>query len=430
MTSLVLTGICLGAPAWGQKITSLERDRAQTMVNVIAADVKKHYYDPKFHGVDWDGKVRETKQRIDQVDSSNRALSEIAGLLDSLADSHTFFLPPQHAYTQDYGWEAQLIGGHCFVIRVRPGSDAETKGVAPGDEILSINGYTPSKENFWKMEYVLNTLRPEPSLRLSMRSPSGKDRTVEVFTKFTESRHVRDMSEGIDITDVLRENDDRKHQQRARTFEFGDELMILKFPGFFFDEAEVDSIVRKARKHKTLIIDLRDNGGGSVDTLQFLLGRMFDKEIKIGDRVGRDQHKPMIAKPRGSRFEGKLIVLEDSRSASASELFARIVQIEKRGVVFGDVSSGKVMEAKQYGYQVGLGVIALCGASITDADIIMSDGKSLENVGVIPDEIVLPTAADLANQRDPLLSRSAETAGVKLSPEAAGKLFPYEWPRK
>ena len=114
--------------------------------------------------------------------------------------------------------------------------------------------------------------------------------------------------------------------------------------------------------------------------------------MKVGDVKRRKEENPCSPKTGDSFYRGKVIVLVDSKSGSAAELFARTMQIEKRGLVLGDRSAGAVTIQTSRPYARRSSVVVF-GASITDADIIMTDGKSLEHVGVVPDEILLPTAA-------------------------------------
>lgn len=424
--------VLLATTAWGQTITEMQRDTALGMLNQIALDVKKHYYDPSFHGLDWDSKVLETKQKVEKADSYGRALAEIESLLESLKDSHTFLLPPQPVgYHFDYGWRSQPIGDVCYVTHVRPGGDAGAKGLRAGDQLLAIDGFATNRTNFSEVEYFFSTLSPQRALRLGLRDNGGKERTIEVATHIAENgefiKGVTHSLGGPDPFDRARRREALRQEVNPRIVEISDDLMILKLPVFFLSDAKIDAIVNKARRHKSLIVDLRENGGGAVEVLQQLVGRMFVNRVKIGDRVGRDGRSPIDGKAQGNRFEGRVIVLVDSRSASASELFARVVQIEKRGSVIGDVTAGKVMESKFYPYLPHAGAIATYGLYVTEADIVMTDGKRLEHTGVMPDEIVLPTAADLARGDDPVLARAAALAGVQLTPGDAGKLLPYEW---
>jgi carboxyl-terminal processing protease len=187
-------------------------------------------------------------------------------------------------------------------------------------------------------------------------------------------------------------------------------------------------IMGKVKSRKALILDLRGNGGGLVVMLKRLLGHFFDRDVKIGDLKYRKEVKTEVAKTRGSNaFKGKVVVLIDSNSGSASEIFARVIQLEKRGTVIGDRSAGAVMTSRNYDHETGVGRVLYFGANITVADLVMPDGKSLEHVGVTPDELLVPTGADLAAGRDPVLARAAELAGAKLEPEKAGALFPVEW---
>ena len=419
----------LATMCWPQQYTSYERSEVQTMLRNVSDEVKKQYYDPQLHGIDWDAKVREAKERIDKADSLNKALSQVAALLDSLHDSHTFFLPPPRPYVHDYGFRMQMIGDHCYVVGVRPGSDAETKGLKPGDEILTVNNYAPAREDFWKMEYVYNVLRPQPGLNLSLRTATGEPRQVLVDAKVRELPPKRD-STGDRIFDVIRDMENEERVFRVRYAERGRDLLIIKLPRFLLSPSEVDSVLGKMRNYGVVVFDLRGNQGGGDDTLRPLLGGLFDHKVKISDRVGRSSTKVLETEVRYHPFTGKLVVLLDSNSASASELFARVVQIEKRGLIVGDHSSGGVMEAKHYSYQLGTSRVVFYGVSITEADLRMADGQSLEQRGVVPDRVILPTASDLGSGRDPVLAQAAEMMNVKMSSEEAGRLFPYEWPKE
>jgi carboxyl-terminal processing protease len=432
MKKLIVSIALLAGQTWAQQpMSSLERERALEMLQVVTNDVKKHYYDPQFHGVNLDARAADAKQQIQKATSFNMAMSLVAWVLDPLNDSHTFFLPPQHAYRHSFEMQYQIIGNRCFVTHVRPKSDAEAKGVKPGDEILGINGFAVNRDDLRKMQYAFEVLRPQPGLRLGLKDPSGNQRMADVMARVRDTKRVTDLTgedQGGDIWDMIRQEETREHLTRPRWVQYADQLTVIKVPEFNFSGTVAEDMLDKARKHPNLILDLRGNPGGAVDSLKWLVGGMFDKEVKIADRVGRKETKPEVAKPSRNPYLGKLVVLVDAESASAAELFARIVQLEKRGVVMGDKTEGAVMEAKHYSEKSGTDTIVPYGASITEWDLIMSDGKSLEHVGVTPDELLLPNADALANNRDPVLAHAVQSLGVNLSSEEAGKAFPYEWP--
>jgi C-terminal processing protease CtpA/Prc len=413
-------------PAWTQKYTKSDRDQAQGMLGNVAADIQKHYYDPKFHGVDWDARVREAKENIDKADSLNGAITEIAATLDSLNDSHTFLTPPPRTHDLDYGFKMQMIGDHCYVLRVRPGSDAEKKGLKAGVEIVAVDEHRVSRKVFWRLEYIYKVLRPQPGLRLILKTGDGREQPLEVLARLRTSSDIKYfLHQGIN--QIVRDRDKEHHLARARYFEKGDEFLAVRIPEFAFSAEEADNIISKMRKHKGVVLDLRDNPGGYVDTLDRLLGGLFQYDLKIYDRVGRSSTKSVSVTGRHhDAFTGRFTVLIDSNSASASELFARVIQLQRRGFVVGDRSAGSVMEAKFYPHEVHLDADVFFGASITGAELLMTDGKSLEHTGVEPDIQILPTARDLANGLDPAMAKAASLVGVQLSPQEAGAMFPYE----
>ena len=386
-----------------------------TMLRDIHDDVAKHYYDPAFHGIDLPARYKEAEQRLKITGSFTDGIATLAEFLTQLDDSHTSFVPPNRRTRVDYGWQMAMVGDVPRIMSVDAGSDAAAKGLAPGDRVLLLNSFEPTRQNLWRLGYFYRFIRPQAQQRVSVLKPDGSARTVDVRSMVTDKPIT-------ELGDLIAEVEEEIERARDVGVPISSDIFVWKMRAFRTTE-RVDEMISRARGCRALILDLRGNGGGASDALKELVGRTFDREILVASEKLRDRDARTVAKPSRNAFTGRLIVLVDSRSASAAEMFARIVQIEKRGTVLGDRTAGAVMTSRVFGHKAGAGGIAIYAASVTVGDVRMSDGGSLEKVGVQPDEILLPSASDLATSRDPVLAYAIESVGGSISAEHAARLL-------
>ena len=418
---LLSLGACAAASAQ-QGLGPFDRDNARAMLRELKNDVKNNYYDTAFRGINLDERFKEAGDRLKQATTRDQLMLIIAQTMLDFNDSHTFFLPPSRAADFEYGWQMQMVGEACYIIAVKPKSDAEAKGLKPGDLVLSVDGFRPTRDNLWKMYYRYYALMPTVSIQFVVQSPGeAKPRQLDVASKIKKRTAAIQWDELF--FRLLRQD---YFDPKVKYYEVGNDTLIWKMKSFSGDNNYIDSMMSRAGKFKTLILDLRGNGGGSVDLLSRLIGHLFDHDVTIATQKMRKESKPLIAKTRGGDvFKGKVIVLVDSESASASEILARVIQLGKRGTVIGDRTEGAVMESEHYRHETGNGDVFLYGASVTVADLVMADGKSLENVGVTPNEMLLPMGADLAakSPEQPLMLKRLEP----FFPMNGGELLKRNW---
>ena len=410
------------------QLDRIEKDRAKNMLKEMVNQIENKYYDPDLRGIDIKAKEKAAMEKINDATSLGQAFGIIAQLALDFEDSHTFFIPPARPAKIEYGWKMETIGDKAFVYAVKPGSDAHKKGLKTGDMVISVNGFTPSRKDLWKMNYYYYSINPQTKMKLIVQSPDSKPKELIIDTKVTATKRVTNLGDSIDFNDFLRELS-ADSESSVHRFVKKNNVVVWKMPSFSFDPNQVKDIMSShINGTSALILDLRGNGGGYVKTLEELAGFMFDKDVKIADVKSRKKSETSVVKSKGAdSYKGKVIVLIDSGSGSASEIFARLMQIEERGKVIGDTSAGAVMQSRYNSTAMGVNSLVFYGASVTEADVIMTDGKSLENVGVIPDEKILMTGADLANEKDPVLARALKMVGVNVTPEAAGQFFPFYW---
>jgi len=423
------TGLLLAllfVPVFGQMADS-ERKRNREILLSIQEQVVKSYFDKDFRGVDFESKFRVADEKVRTAPNNSEAFFAIADFLASLNDSHTRFVPPPRQDSYNHGWLPQMVGEKCLVVGVMKGSNAEKQGLRAGDRIVEIEGVYPTRAEFDRIIYILYALDPRPDFTLVVENPAGERRTIRVEAKQSKGQVVLNLDDYNTYMNLLRQSQNLARMMAHRVVEVGD-VTIWKMPRFDLAIHQVDDLISKVKNKSSLILDLRGNGGGNEDTLLRLLGRVFDEDVKIGELIRRTETKPLSAKSVGDgAFMGKLVVLIDSESGSASEVFARVVQLRKRGTVIGDRSSGKVMRSIYYPKKIGFDRLIVYGVNVTDADLIMADGSRIERNGVIPDKLMLPTPMDLRENHDPVLAHALSLVGAEITPQKAGTLFPFIW---
>jgi C-terminal processing protease CtpA/Prc len=416
----------------------------EEMLHTIQTDVDTKYFDPTFHGLDMKARFQEAETRIKNAKSYREAMESLEWALAGLNDSHTFLIPPHQPFEVDYGFASQFYGNNCYVTEVKRGSDAEKKGLKVGDQILGIDGQKLTRDDFTRLTRSLYVISPRALIHLAVLSQGEANlRTITVETKVhplpqqLDPESTRDS--GFNVNWRLRNLESSMEARKPASAEV-DDVLIWRQPSFLpsSDPAQrlrssseplgekSASLLDQANNKRALILDLRGNFGGYLRAEQWLLAGIFDHDVHLYDVVSREQTKPETLKSNGKHaFTGLLVVLVDSNSSSAAEIVARVVQIEKRGLIIGDHTSGHVRESiklRHNEFQVGSTPQYVVSVSV--ADLIMEDGNSLEGTGVTPDIISLPTPQDLATGRDPVLAEALKILGHSMDPAQAGKLLP------
>jgi carboxyl-terminal processing protease len=151
-----------------------------------------------------------------------------------------------------------------------------------------------------------------------------------------------------------------------------------------------------------LVLDLRGNTGGRIDVGTRLLSHFLPAGTSIYEEVGRGGANRSHFTRASALYELPLVVLVDGGTASMGEIFASAVQEHGAATVLGTNTSGNVAAAQVFGLPDGAGL------QVTVFEILSSDGKPLNKVGVEPDEVIQPDPAAQARGDDPVINRAIE----------------------
>jgi carboxyl-terminal processing protease len=328
---------------------------------------------------------------VDQpLDDVTLMRGAIRGMMEAVGDKQTFYMDPvvYEAETSTLSGEYEGIGAfvdttgdYLSIISPIEGSPAEAAGLKPGDLIVAIDG-------------VDMTGTPPEEARQKVIGPAGTTVTLTVAREGQEEPLdfiiTRAKITIPSVTGKMLEND----IAYIDINQFGDKTT-----------SELNTTLEELlpQNPKGIIIDLRNNGGGYLQTSIEVASEFIDKGVILYEQYGDGSRDTYNALGGGRAIDLPIVVLVNEGSASASEILAGALQDYGRAQLVGMVTYGKG-SVQQW--------IPLSGengaARVTVARWLTPKERLIDGIGLTPDFIVELTEDDAANNRDPQLDKAVE----------------------
>jgi carboxyl-terminal processing protease len=363
--------------------------------------------------------IRQDYVEQSKTDYKDLTYSALRGMLASL-DPHSQFMDPesftamQKETKGEFGGLGIVVGLKDNVLTViAPMEDtpAAKAGLLAGDRIIKIDGKTTEK---WAVEDAVKVLRGEPGSKVTLTIMRPKSREVKDYVL------ERDI---IKVTSV--KDDHNRGISNEKSFQLGaDKIGYIRIAQFNEPTAEeFEKALRKleAQGMEALIIDLRNNPGGLLDSAKEIVSRFLPAGQLIVYTEGRQLSQR--AEYRASSFNKHphypIVVIINGGSASGAEIVAGALQDLKRAVVVGETSFGKGSVQSVLPLKDGEG--RDCALRLTTAKYYTPSKRVIHERGITPDILVPLTEEEerkLAETRAQLIQQSEEPTedGQKAEP--------------
>ena len=396
-----------------QRLSASDR---RAIFEKIWKEIRDHYYDPSYNGVDWKDVHSRYAPQVEAVKKDQDFYALMSQMTSELHDAHTRFSSPEQwrnfrrQQGVTVGFTVDDLDAKTVVTSVIPGTDAARLGIEPGMVVLSVDG-TPVNERIAEIE--------------KKRLPSSSDRATRWFIYNRVFAGPADVPVKVALQ---RENGSTLELSvRRQIYSAAPEVTThllpsgnayIRFDGFQHPVTkEFRQALQKFHDAPGLIVDLRRNGGGDLAVLLPIASYFFARKTlfaKDSTRTGKPLSSyvglfklPLqlyVGHPGDQIYSGPVVILVDAHSASSSEVFAAGMQDTSRATVIGSQSCGCVLGIAKPRVMKGGGVLEM-----SEVLWFSPKGRKLEGTGIIPDQIVVPTMFDLQRGRDAVLAAADKT---------------------